>query len=115
MGPETNTKWLHGINPDNRPITLKSPEEQLEQGNRISLTFRYIGTFLTQDATHIWEQGAKNKMKQEAGLVVADADERQRMLYAFGDENQKPNFDWEAAYGLGFDVLHLRKKAIRKL
>ena len=110
MGLETNTKWLHGINPDNRPITVKSPEEQVEQGNRISLTFRHIGTFLTKDATHIWGQGAKNKMKQEAGLVIDDAEESQRMLYAFGDENQKPNFDWEAAYGVGFDVLHLKIK-----
>jgi hypothetical protein len=50
-------------------------------------------------------------MKQEAGLVVADADERQRMLYAFSDENQKPNYDWEAAYGLGFNVLHLKNKS----
>ena len=110
MGLETNAKWLHGINPDNRSITTKSPEEQLEQGNRISLTFRHIGTFLTKDATHIWGQGAKSKMKEEAGLVVEDADEKQRMLYAFGDENQKPNFEWEAAYGAGFDVLHLKKE-----
>jgi len=110
MGPETNAKWLHGINPDNRPVTIKSPEEQSEQGNRISLTFRHVGTFLTKDATRIWGQGAKKKMKQEAGLVVHDAEETQRMLYAFGDENQKPNFDWEAAYGVGFDVLHLKNK-----
>ena len=32
------------------------------------------------------------------------------MLYAFGDENQKPNFDWEVGYGVGFDVLHLNRK-----
>ena len=110
MGLETNAKWLHGINPDNRPLTIKSPEEQVEQGNRISLTFRHIGTFLTKDATHIWGQGAKNKMKQDAGLIIDDAEENQRMLNAFGDENQKPNFDWEAAYGVGFDVLHLKIK-----
>jgi len=110
MGLETNAKWLHAINPDNRPITVKSSEEQVEQGNRISLTFRHIGTFLTKDATHIWGQGAKNKMEQEAGLIINDAEENQRMLNAFGDENQKPNFDWEAAYGAGFDVLHLKIK-----
>lgn len=108
MGLETNAKWLHGINPDNRPITIKSPEEQLEQGSRISLTFRHIGTFLTKDASRIWGQGAKNKMKDEAGLVIDDANEGQRMLHAFGDENHKPNFDWEVAYGVGFDVLHLK-------
>jgi len=110
MGPETNAKWLHGINPDNRLITIKSPEEQSEQGNRISLTFRHVGTFLTKDATRIWGQGAKKKKKEEAGLVLHDTEETQRMLYAFGDENQKPNFDWEAAYGVGFDVLHLKNK-----
>jgi len=110
MGLETNAKWLHGINPDNRPISVKSPEEQLEQGGRISLTFRHIGTFLTKDASRIWGQGAKNKIKEEAGLVIDDATEGQRMLHAFGDENQKSNFDWEVAYGGGFDVLHLNRK-----
>ena len=110
MGLETNAKWLHGINPDNRPITVKSPEEQLEQGSRISLTFRHIGTFLTKDASRIWGQGAKNKIKQEAGSVIDDAKEGQRMLHAFGDENQRPNFDWELAYGVGFDILHLNRK-----
>jgi len=110
MGLETNAKWLHGINPDNRPLTVKCPEEQLEQGNRISLTFRQIGTFLTKDASRIWGQGAKNKKKLEAGSVMDDAKEGQRMLYAFGDENQKSNFDWEDAYGVGFDVLHLNRK-----
>ena len=115
MGLETNAKWLHGINPDNRPFTVKSPEEQLEQGNRISLTFRHIGTFLTKDATRIWGQGAKNKMKQDAGLIIDDVEENQRMLYAFGDENQKPNFDWEVAYGVGFNVLHLKIKGEQEI
>ena len=29
---------------------------------------------------------------------------------AFGDENQQSEFDWEKAYGAGFDVLHFTQK-----
>ncbi|KAF8152202.1 hypothetical protein B0H34DRAFT_663529 [Crassisporium funariophilum] len=110
MGLETNAKWLHAINTDNRPVKVKSPEEQAEDGCRISLTFRHIATFLSKDESRIWGQGAKNKTKEEAGLVVYDQEEGQRLVYAFGDENQKSDFDWEAVYGLGFDVLHLNRK-----
>jgi len=47
MGLETNKQWLHGIPHDNRPFQTKSAAEQAEGGERISLTFRTIGTFLT--------------------------------------------------------------------
>ncbi|CAA7266752.1 unnamed protein product [Cyclocybe aegerita] len=109
MGLETNAKWLHAVNHDNRPLKIKSPEEQLEGGGRISLTFRHIGTFLSKDETRIWGQGAKNKSK-EAGLVKYDKEEVEKLLWAFGEENHKSDFDWEAAYGTGFDVLHFTEK-----
>jgi hypothetical protein len=110
MGLETNAKWLHGINHDNRPVKIKSPEEQAEEGGRISLTFRHIGTFLNKDESLIWGQGAKGKTKEQARPVVYDKRQVERIIHAFGDENQQSGFDWEKAYGLGFDVLHFTQK-----
>jgi hypothetical protein len=110
MGLETNAKWLHGINHDNRPLHIKSPEEQACEGGRISLTFRHIGTFLSKDESRIWGQGARSKEKEEAGLVVYDGEEVSKLIQAFGDENQKSDFDWDTQYGHGFDLLHFTTK-----
>jgi len=110
-------KWLHGINHDNRPSSTKSAAEQYNQGARISLTFRHIGTFLSKDdddddGLRIWGQGAKGKTREEAGLVQRDDDQREveRLIEAFGDENQQSEFDWDEKYGGGFDVLHFVTK-----
>ena len=108
MGPQTNMKWLHGINHDNRPFKLKSAAEQANQGARISLTFRHIGTFLSADGARIWGQGATGKTLAEAGLVSRERGEIERLILAFGEENQRSEFDWDARYGCGFDVLHFR-------
>lgn len=110
MGLETNAKWLHGINHDNRPLKSKSPEERVEGGGRISLTFRHIGTFLNKDESLIWGQGAKGKTKEKARPVVYDTKQIGRIIHSFGDENQQSEFDWEKAYGAGFDVLHFTQK-----
>jgi len=110
MGLETNAKWLHGINHDNRPFKMKSPEEQAEDGGRISLTFRHIGTFLNKEESLIWGQGATGKTKEQARPVVYDKGQVERIICAFGDENQQSEFDWEKAYGGGFDVLHFTQK-----
>ena len=107
MGLETNAKWLHGIDHDNRPLNTKSPEERVKGGGR---TFRDIGTFLNKDESLIWGQGAKGKTKEQAGPVVYDKRQIGRIIRAFGDENQQSEFDWENAYGAGFDVLHFTKK-----
>jgi hypothetical protein len=107
MGLLTNAKWLHGINHDKRPHKTKSPDEQFEGGARISLTFRHIGTFMSKDGTRIWGQGAKSKTKERANLIVIDKEEVEKLIQAFGDENQRSDFDWDATYGQGFDVLHL--------
>ena len=110
MGSQTNMKWLHGINHDNRPFNTKSAAEQFNQCARISLTFRHIGTFMSKDGTRIWGQGAKGKTKEEAGLISTDQGEVERLIEAFGDENQQSEFDWDARYGTGFDVLHFVTK-----
>ena len=75
MGLATNAKWLHGIRQDRRPVTLKTPEELAYNGERISLTFRRIGTFLSQDETMIYGQGATGKTREEAKPVINDSPE----------------------------------------
>lgn len=107
LGLDTNAKWLHAINHDNRPSALKSAEERFMDGERISLTFRLIGTFLTADQSRIFGQGARGKRREEAGQVLQGTEEAAKLIRAFGDENQHSHFDRTTGYGVGFDVLHL--------
>lgn len=106
LGLETNAKWLHAINHDKRPIHSKSPEEQFMNGERISLTFRHIGTFLSGDESRIYGQGAKSKNREDAQPVVNGTEEAAILLEAFGKENQQSEFNWDVVYGEGSDVLH---------
>ena len=106
MGLETNAKWLHSVRHDNRPICTKSEEERYMNGERISLTFRNIGTFLGDGGTKIWGQGAVAKFAAEAGDVVTDQDEVEKLIDWFGRENQQSNFDWNGVYGQGSDVVN---------
>jgi 2OG-Fe(II) oxygenase superfamily len=101
LGPETNKRWLHGIRKDGRQDSLKTPEELTFSGERISLTFRYIGTFLSADGTKIYGLGGTAKAKEDAKTVVnGDREAAQRMIDAFGFENQQSDdFDWDATYG----------------
>ncbi|THU76903.1 hypothetical protein K435DRAFT_896008, partial [Dendrothele bispora CBS 962.96] len=131
MGLETNNQWLHGIPHDNRPFQTKSPAEQAEGGERISLTFRSIGTFLSgnPNSTHIsdslspdreaepsktikiYGQGATSKTSDTAKVVPVGpeaAEENDRLIEAFGRENKESTFDWEKVYGKGFDVVTFR-------
>jgi hypothetical protein len=107
LGPESNKRWLHGIRQDKRAEFLKSKEELEYNGERISLTFRHIATFLSADQTKIYGQGATGKTKQSAKSVInGDRAAAQQMIDAFGFENQQSDFDWDVTYGKGFDVLH---------
>lgn len=106
MGSKTNAEWLHAINHDNRPFQTKSEAEQFNSGERISLTFRLIGTFLTADEKLIYGQGATSKMREGAKPVIVGTAEAEKLIQAFGEENQRSDFDWEANYGMGYDVLH---------
>jgi len=108
MGLVTNMRWLHGIRQDKRLASEKMAEELAYQGGRISLTFRLIGTYLDKDQTMIWGQGAVAKTKEKARTVInGSTPEAEKMLKAFGKENQSTEFDWKASYGDGFDVLHI--------
>jgi nicotinamidase-related amidase/glutathione S-transferase len=108
MGLVTNMRWLHSIRQDKRPMNEKIPEELAYGGGRISLTFRMIGTFLDKDQEKIWGQGAVANTKEEAHNVInGKTPEAEKMVWAFGTENHSSEFDWEATYGVGFDVLHM--------
>ncbi|TFY55158.1 hypothetical protein EVG20_g9422 [Dentipellis fragilis] len=107
LGLETNRAWMHSIHTDKRPLQTKSEPERAQDGERISLTFRHIATFLTAGEERIYGQGARAKTKAEAHPVVNGGEEAERLLAAFGKENHESAFDWEAEYGAGFDVLHL--------
>ncbi|RMZ74451.1 isochorismatase family [Pyrenophora seminiperda CCB06] len=108
LGLDSNSKWLHGIQPDKRLSTERSASETSYNGVRISLTFRHIGTFLDAKESTIWGQGATSKTARDAADVINDNDEEaKRMITAFSRENHHADFSWEKHYGSGFDVLHL--------
>ncbi|KLP09528.1 related to isochorismatase family protein family [Fusarium fujikuroi] len=108
LGLKSNMKWLHAIRQDKRPKKEKSTAELAYEGGRISLTFRQIGTFLNGEETLIWGQGAKAKSPEDAHAVInGQSTEAIALLKAFGTENHLSEFDWDAHYGKGFDVLHM--------
>lgn len=111
MGLQTNARWMHSVHTDKRPDDTKDPAER---GARISLTFRRIGTFLTPaPAQHIYGQGATGKTRAEARpVVLGGGAQAARLLAAFGAENHQSEFDWDGAYGEGFDVLHFAPAAL---
>jgi nicotinamidase-related amidase/alkylated DNA repair dioxygenase AlkB len=116
LGPNTNMRWLHGIRADKRPETTKSAEEQAFGGQRISLTFRNIGTFIDPVANTIWGQGAVSKTLEQARAVThGDPIETEQLIGAFGQENRATEFDWDAVYGGGFDVVNFVTAATARL
>lgn len=105
----TNAKYLHSIKADKRLPAERTSAELAFDGQRISLTFRYIGTWISADEKRIWGTGAKGKTRQDARAVTENESEMRRMLEAFGKENASEGLAWEQGiYGDGFDVLHLR-------
>ena len=108
LGLQTNKTWLHGIKQDKRTQSLKTEEELAYNGERISLTFRHIATFLSSDEQRIWGQGATAKRSEDAHPITnGSCDATEELVRAFGIENQRSDFDWEAYYGPGFDILHM--------
>jgi len=109
LGQDSNMRWLHGITADKRLPADRSDAEKAFSGMRISLTFRQIGTFLDSDTRLVWGQGATAKDRSTANDVINDDDEEtEKIIRAFGKENQNTEFDWDGVYGDGFDVLHFR-------
>ncbi len=115
LGPRTNLEWLRGVRADKRMSQLKSYEEKSFGGERISITFRQIGTFMHLDLKTLWGSGAKQKSKDTAGEIVDDEVEMVNMVKAFSKENHQPDFEWEQHYGQGFDVINLRASSAVRL
>jgi hypothetical protein len=108
LGWETNRYFLHGIKPDKRSILEKSEAETAFNGERISLTFRTIATYMSPDGC-MYGQGAKSKsypsMKDSNMNTKEDSEEERIQLYtAFSAENRLAGFDWDEYYERGFDV-----------
>ncbi|KAF7188397.1 DNA oxidative demethylase ALKBH2 [Pseudocercospora fuligena] len=109
MSLKTNAQYLHAINWDRRPGVEWSEAEKAYGGQRISLTFRNIGTYLDKNSELIWGQGATGKTQAEARPVInADPVISQKMIDAFGKENAASTIEYNEIYGQGFDVLHLK-------
>ena len=53
MGWNTNKTWLHGIKQDKRDIKIKPDDCLRNNGERISITFRSISSYLTKEG-HIY-------------------------------------------------------------
>ncbi|KAK0287444.1 hypothetical protein LTR91_001744 [Friedmanniomyces endolithicus] len=108
MTLRTNAEYLHGITADKRPAVELSSAEKAYNGQRISLTFRRIATFLDAEGKEIWGQGAVGKTRESARLVVSgNKAESERLVRAFGAENAASGIEWASVYGEGSDVLHL--------
>lgn len=109
MSLETNARYLHSINPEKRPSSELTLAEKAYDGQRISLTFRQIGTYLDAESEHIWGQGATEDERKDAQSVVnGDAVEVNKLLKGFGAENAAAEIKWAEWYGNGSDVLHLK-------
>jgi hypothetical protein len=121
LGEETNQYWLHSIRADKRPASEKDPAELAFDGERISLTFRRIGTFIDSVKHTIWGQGATSKIKDKDGgarkLLLRGGPEAEHqgeiMIRAFGQENHRSSdWDWADWYGTGFDVVNFETKTM---
>lgn len=111
LGPISNANWLHSIRPDKRPDSEKTKDECLQNGERVSLTFRHIATFIDPKRNLIWGQGATAKTKDEASPILSGeeaANEGEKLIIGFGKENHQndESFDWDKVYGTGFDVVN---------
>ena len=123
----TNAKYLHSINPDKRAASELTPGEKAYGGQRISLTFRSIATFLDAGSEEIWGRGAVGKERGEAGRVVrggsgggdGDGDggedgvgdvvgKVEELVRGFGAENAADEVRWGEWYGGGSDVVCLK-------
>jgi alkylated DNA repair dioxygenase AlkB len=106
---DTNAQYLHSINADKRPASELTSAEKAYDGQRISLTFRHIGTYLDAESEHIWGQGATGKEREDARKVInGNAVEVDRLVRGFGAENAAAEIAWAEWYGGGSDVLHLK-------
>lgn len=116
LGERTNANWLHAIRADKRPICEKTEDELAFDGQRISLTFRLIGTFIDLERQLIWGQGATSKSRAYAQRILKGRDAEtagEEMIIGFGKENHciEAEFNRQEVYGKGFDVVNFEVKS----
>jgi hypothetical protein len=107
---EANRYYLHGINADKRSEKEKSLAETNFHGERISLTFRRVATFLRLDGV-IVGQGAPSVNNNTIITTNCSSlnscneeqvDDRIQMYTAFAAENMLQGFNWDSYYSSGF-------------
>lgn len=114
LGWESNRQFHHEIKADKRPHSEKGVDEQAFDGQRISLTFRQVATFVTPEGK-LYGQGARSPNLESAKLRNMPLSEEElknqtlELIQAFGQENRDPHFDWDAHYGQGFDVINFMR------
>jgi len=116
LGWRSNVEWKHEINRDKRVGSEKRPDELTHNGERLSLTFRVVDTFMREADGRLYGQGAvcKTPAELEASAESAgwraelkeDDPEMLAMLQAFSKENHEADFDWETWYGRGFNLVN---------
>lgn len=112
MDLETNRQFYHAVR--------KEGAGRDDDGPRISLTFRHIGTWYDPQTQAVWGVGAPAQGRAEALERAAarsalspeereqiERDEAERMLRLFRAENIDPAFDAED-YRPGFEILNFR-------
>jgi alkylated DNA repair dioxygenase AlkB len=80
MGWKTNKEWMHSIKQDKRDDKLKDLDEI---GERISLTFRSISTFMDKD---------NNLIGQGSNIT-----NQEKLIEEFSKENKQSDYEWEYA------------------
>lgn len=109
MGLETNRAWYHAI---------RQQADDPDDGPRISLTFRHIGSWVDPATDAVWGTGAPTMLRADAeqralaraafeGRDAAERAEAEALLRLFREENVNPRFD-AASYRPGFEVLNFR-------
>ena len=102
-----------GDGADKRDDQFKRDDEKIYNGERISLTFRDIGTFRRRCDSAVFGQGGIAKSERDHPhphphpIAITERDETEAMLVAFGIENSSAEFDWHTHYGCGFNVINM--------
>lgn len=97
LGWKTNTRWTHAIKPDNRSNNIKSPDELIFDGQRISLTMRVIDTFMNKKTNVLIGQGAPKHP-----VTIKNENDYVDMIKVFGIQNRSYDYNWNELYGKGF-------------
>lgn len=113
----TNKNYKHVIRSDRRPESELTPEELLNNKMRISITFRSISTFVSNDKLKIFGQGAIYKTYKEMCSFLSEneyikptsVEDEVDLVKRFSDENWSYNKSWDDIWGKGSNVIEFSK------